>query len=354
MTPFPLHRFEQILQNLDLDLRGKLVLTEAATGAYSVTALISAASGAETRILARDSAYGTAEEAYTEVETRAAELGCFNRIRRYDTRESIRFDIITNSGHLRPLDKGRLDLLKDTGLVALMYENWEFRESDLDSAYCLEKSIPVVGLNERHPDVDVFGFLGDMAAKLAFDSGRPLYRSNALIFTNNDFGPWIAKRWTRFCETVWVCGKNPEEYADIDGIRYVGDFPEPDLEAIDIPLDFVVYSAVPFIRRLAGKGIAGGFDPIRVPERHRRALWLRFCGGMETGDFDDAGIAYFPAAVKDGHMGVLPSHLGYEPVIRLQAGSLKAAQLHLLGETHYRGIPLATPLPINRASYAGG
>lgn len=353
MTPFPVHRFRQIPENLGLNLRNKAVLTEAATGAYSVTALIAAAAGAETRILARDSAYGNAEEAYKEVEYLAEQLGCRHLIRRFDIKEPIRFDIITNSGHLRPLDREKLRLLKDTGIVALMYENWEFRDSDLDATYCTQKKIPIVGLNERHPDVDVFGFLGDMAAKLAFDAERPLYRSNALIFTNNDFGPWIAKSWARFCETVWVCGKGAEEYAGIENIRYLGNFPNPNLDSVEVPLDFVVYSAAPFNRRLAGQGIAGGFDPFSIPEHHRQALWLRFCGGIETADFDSAGISYFPKLVKDGHMGVLPSHLGYEPVIRLQAGSLKAAELALRGETHYRGISLATPLPINRGTYAG-
>ena len=41
-----------------------------------------------------------------------------------------------------------------------------------------------------------------------------------------------------------------------------------------------------------------------------------------------------------GHMGSLLSELGPDPVIRLQAGGLKAAEVALAGGSTYRDIPI--------------
>jgi hypothetical protein len=39
-------------------------------------------------------------------------------------------------------------------------------------------------------------------------------------------------------------------------------------------------------------------------------------------------------------MGVLPSAIGYDPIIRLQAGGLKVGELLIKNETSFNGIPL--------------
>jgi hypothetical protein len=36
-------------------------------------------------------------------------------------------------------------------------------------------------------------------------------------------------------------------------------------------------------------------------------------------------------------MGIIPSEIGADPVVRLQAGGLKVAQLMMEGATHFRG-----------------
>jgi hypothetical protein len=53
--------------------------------------------------------------------------------------------------------------MKPTAVIPLMFEAWEFRPSDLELAAAQQRGILVAGTNERHPDVDVFSFLGIMA-----------------------------------------------------------------------------------------------------------------------------------------------------------------------------------------------
>jgi len=71
-----------------------------------------------------------------------------------------------------------------------MYENWEFRSSDLDLEASRVHGIRVGGTNERHPTVGVFEYLGIMAVKLllerqAFQCAEVGYCS----YVDNEFGP---------------------------------------------------------------------------------------------------------------------------------------------------------------------
>ena len=51
-------------------------------------------------------------------------------------------------------------------------------------------------------------------------------------------------------------------------------------------------------------------------------------------------MRYFPAHVHSGHMGVLPSAVGFDPVIRLQAGGLKSAEAMMTDKHEHNDIPI--------------
>ena len=53
------NKIEDAIDRLELDLSGKVVLTEAATGAYIVTPVIAALAGAEVYAFTKDTRYGT-------------------------------------------------------------------------------------------------------------------------------------------------------------------------------------------------------------------------------------------------------------------------------------------------------
>ena len=56
------NKIEDAVDRLNLDLSGKVVLTEAATGAYIVTPVIAALAGAEVYAFTKDTRYGTVAE----------------------------------------------------------------------------------------------------------------------------------------------------------------------------------------------------------------------------------------------------------------------------------------------------
>jgi hypothetical protein len=123
---------------LGLDLGGLNVITEAATGAYACTAVIAAMAGARVTALARDTVrHGSARDAFDATLGLARLAGVADRVDavgRLDPAALVRCDILTNSGHLRPITRAMIERLPGRAVIALMFEAWEFRGTDLDLA----------------------------------------------------------------------------------------------------------------------------------------------------------------------------------------------------------------------------
>jgi hypothetical protein len=188
---------QQSIKRCDLQLQQATILTEAATGAYVVTPVLAAMAGAEkVYAISRSTRYGSAEQVIEQTQQLAVLAGVSDRIQFISekTPEIVaQTDIITNSGHVRPINSEMISWMKPSAVIGLMYEAWEFRPEDLDLSACQLRNIPVVGVNERHPGVDVFSFLGIMAVKLLLDAGISVYTSNILLLCDNPFLPFIEK-----------------------------------------------------------------------------------------------------------------------------------------------------------------
>jgi len=323
------------VEQLELDLSQKVVLTEAANGAYSATALIAAVAGAEVYAFTRPTSYGTVEEVFNFMRSKMA-LFSNPKIHLIDslTPEIIhKADIITNSGHLRPLNKEKLQHVKKGAVISLMYEDWELRNSDIDVDYCKANNIPIGAVNERHTDVDVFGYLGDMAIKLILDAGLCLYRRKFVLICNNDFGPYIAKTLSKVCSKIGVIGTlSDKELYRCENIDWLSDFPNINISSEYSDSEAIILSASPFTNIWIGEDTL--ITPTQLYEDFRHPLILRFIGDVNTDILKKNNIRYYPETVSSGHMGVIPSDIGYDSVIRLQAGGLKAGQA-LLEKNYY-------------------
>ncbi len=62
---------------------------------------------------------------------------------------------------------------------------------------------------------------------------------------------------------------------------------------------------------------------------------LRYAGDINEEDCKGQ-IDFFPPHVHSGHMGILPSAIGFDPIIRLQSGGLKVAELLMAEQTHFK------------------
>lgn len=294
---------------LELDLSGMTVITEAATGYYASTAVIAAMAGAaHVHAVGRDTRrYGSFEDAGSAVLSLADAAGVARRItvsRRAEPEMLTECDILTNSGHLRPITADMIAQLPDRAVIALMFETWEFRGTDLDLDACRDRGIRIAGVNERHPAVGVFPYLGPLCANLLGDAGLTLAGARCHLLCDNPFAPFIQQGLLDAGASV-VLGVSP---------CAPGGF-TPD--AVIVALD-------PFRNpRLDETDLNALGDP------GRDVLLAQFWGDI---DRDAArrvwrGPVWPPEEPPPGHMAVLLSDLGHEPIVRLQAGSLRAAEI---------------------------
>ena len=295
-----------------LDLSGAVVLTEAANGPYVVTPVLAALGGAaEVVALTRDTRYGSATEVTRQTLQLAEAAGVADRITVTTTRrpEDIsRADVVTNSGHVRPIDANMVALMKPTAVVPLMFEAWEAEagRSDLDIPALRARGITVAGTNERHPAVDVFSYLGLMAVKLLLDAAVPAYRSRIAVLCDNPFRDFVVRGLT-------AAGAEVTTAATLDELL-AGPQPEALLVAMR-PTGAPVLDAAG-VAALAGR-------------------WPGCLVAQYWGDLDRTGLAahhlpVWPAtAPASGHMGILPSAVGPDPIVRLQTGGLKVAEVLL-------------------------
>lgn len=338
---FNIKEISSVIAELSLDLTGKTVLTEAATGSYAITAIIAALSGARVYAYAKDSSYGSVTEVFHNMETVADDLGA-EGIKLIDklTPEIIsEADIITNSGHLRPLDKDMLKYLKSDAVIPVMYEKWELRESDIDIDYCRRNGIKVAGTNERHSCVGVFNYLGDMLIKLILDSGLCLYGRRFVVVSNNDFGPYLTDTLSKMAEKVGVVTTKGRREDYGPEVVHIGEFPNIEFSEEFYDSDAVIFTAAPFSDLWIGDGRP--IEPQALVNSFRNPYLLRYAGDISEKDLKKSDIPYYPAEVKSGHMGIIPSEVGWAPVIRLQAGGLKAGELMLKDENFFKGELLA-------------
>jgi hypothetical protein len=148
----------------------------------------------------------------------------------------------------------------------------------------------------------VFSFLGVMAVKLLLDAGVAVYGSEILLLCDNPFGPFIEKG-LRGAGARIQCARKLTSPANNDAI---------------------VVAMTPGLPCVNAAVIAQDFPGAVVAD---------FWGGIDRSALSEHGVPYWPLEdVAPGHMGILPSAVGPEPVVRLQCGGLK------VGETMARAV----------------
>lgn len=301
----------EAVERCELDLAGTAVLTEAATGPYVVTGVLAALAGADVVAVTRQTRYGTVEEVAAGTNALAEHLGVRHRVRVTSDRAPKLFgaaDVVTNSGHLRPIVGPVADAIRPNAVIALMFEAWEIQagrlDLDLDGLLC--RGVQMAGTNERHPHVDVFSFLGPMAVAHLADAGVSAYGGTIAVLCDNPFSTFLQDGLSRAGAQVRV-GERLEQV--IAG-------PAPDA---------VVVALTPRARPVLSDA-----DLAHIARSWPATLLAQFWGDLDREACELAGVPVWPPTPPvAGHMAVLPSRVGPEPIVRLQAGGLKVAQVLL-------------------------
>lgn len=320
MNPERAHRLiENAVQVFHLDLQGLKVLTEAATGQYIYGPLIAAAAGADMVFaLTRDSRYGSAADIQCETMALAECWGLADRIAVLISRNDRRIseaDIVTNVGFVRPLDVAFLSLLSPTAVVPLMWESWEFRPEDLDLPECRRLGIPVLGTNERLPELQMFRYVGHLAVKLLFELEIEVFRSRVAVFGGGAFGESIEESLRQAgTETLWI---KPE--------LHVPNGPAPDWRRLVVGCDAIVVAEHHYRGLLIGPG--GLFEADDLASLNPGMVLAHIAGGVNAKSLERARIPYLPNHIASaGYMSLTPAYLGPRPLIDLHSAGLKVGE----------------------------
>ena len=301
---------------LELDLQGRVVYTEAATGAYVVTPVLAALAGAQRVIAAtRATPHGSVDEVIAQTRALAELLGVWEQITIATERRPADVagaDVVTNSGHVRPIDAEFVSWMKPGSVVPLMFEAWEIQcgRYDIDLDALRMKGIAVAGTNERHPAVGVFEHLGPMAVVLLTECGVAVRGARVVVVCDNPFMPYLVHGLHRAGAEV-SAGESLDSASDS---RF-----RPDVVLVAL--------------RPRGHPVVDASAARRLARRWPEAIVAQYWGDIDRSALAAAELPYWPPeAPRAGHMAVLPSAVGPEPIVRLQAGGLRVAQVLLTPE----------------------
>jgi hypothetical protein len=310
---------DETIRTLGLDLTGLTVLTEAGTGSFSLTASIAALAGApRVFIAARDSPYGTAQEAIDETLHFANELlvGKVVSILPHRFHEYVaQADIITNLRGVRPIDQSLVEQLKPTAVVPLMFESWEYRPEDLDIRACRARGILVLGTNESHPHVGVLKYVGMVALRLLFESGIELLRNKVIVLGEGVFSDIAV-------EALHAIGAQVE-------VITAGQMESPDeskwMEQVASADALLVAEHV---LRAPLIGSSAHIKPAWLMEQNPGISVVHISGNVDREDLSRAGIRAYPEVfAPPGYMSVSTAYVGPAPVIYLHAAGLKVGEI---------------------------
>jgi hypothetical protein len=217
-------------------------------------------------------------------------------------------DIVTNSGNVRPIDARTIGWMKPSAVVPLMSENWaaQARPDDVEVGILRRRGIAVAGTNERHPSVKSYRYLPAMAISLLTNAGMSPYDSTIAMLCDNPFAGYLVSGLERVGARV----SSATQLTELD----------PD-SVPDVLLVAVRPTRAPIIDSSAAAYIARRWPAVVVAQ-----LW----GDIDRRALNAVSLRYWPyEAPRLGHMAILASDLGPDPVVRLQAGGLKVGEVLL-------------------------
>jgi hypothetical protein len=305
---------DAIIKKLSLDLTGKTVLTEVGSNAFMFTPLIALKANAE-KVWAwcKDTRYGKAEgiiENCKALISYAAldESKIIFEANADNIEHLASADIITNSGFLRPLTKDKLQHVKETAVIPVMYEKWELRASDIDVEYCKQRNLKVAGTWENYPGLEVFDYCEQLIVKLALESGVEIKNNKIIIWSSDQFGEKAESGFLKLGAAEII--KTTSSLVVNDHIH---------------DCDLLLFCDYTSDEILIGE--SGVLDVDVLHQKNPSLLITHLCGNIDI-SFIPKEIKVYPAINGSNHkMTFTLAHLGIDPTIRLLAAGLKVGEL---------------------------
>ncbi len=298
-----------------LDLTGLSILTEAATGNYAYGPIIAALAGAErVYVYCKDSRYGTQAEVYANLHAMAERFGISDRLvySREKSEHAGLADIVTNTGHLRPLDGVFIQKLRPEAVIPLMWETWEWRPTELDLDACRQHGVMVLGTHEGHKDIRLHLCAGLIPVKMLFDMGFAIFDTRVLLVGGCPVGDFIEDVFKRL---------------SLPYTRILPFTRDEELGSLLESHDVLLVADHREKRQLVGGEDA--FIPLTLLRRHNPHLPLaHICGDIDADLLRSSGFCLFPERIAPvGYMSWSGDALGASPTFTLLTAGMKVGEV---------------------------
>jgi hypothetical protein len=312
---------KELVERFSINLSGLTIYTEAASGPYLFAPILAAFAGAK-KVFAQtcDSRFSKANEVKSETIKVAKSFGLSNRIEVLTNRchnSLSEADIVTNTGFVRPIDRDLISKLKQTAVIPLMWETWEFRPSDFDLEYCKAKEILVLGTNESRPPCDMSNFIGWTSIKLLFaldfDGGK------VLVIGSKDVpaSPIVNAMLSLGIDVTWV-SKDKESNIHFENFRE----------------HFLNYGHTYAIMIIAEHripdlilGVGGILDYETIKLINNELKIGIICGNVDFVGLKESSLRFEPKHIAPfGFISYQPYIMGSRPVLTLYAAGLKVGE----------------------------
>lgn len=308
---------KSVIKDLNIDLTGMNVLTEAASGPFVVTPVLAAMAGANHVVaIGKNSPWGGFDEVSKHLFNLANEAGCADRISVSD-RPAIEhasgMHIVTNLGFVRPINAAFVAKLPADSAVPLMWEPWEYRVEDIDLQACQVNGIPVLGTNEGHPRLSIFAYLSRVVERLLHERDIEVERSRLLLIASAPFGPAIEEGLRR-------SGAHVVRVDPIASVNWV-------TESVS---HFEHLDAVVVAEHRSQEDIVGRSGLPAQALKDAGVEIIHLCGSVDEKEMVATRLCKHPSRkVPHGVMTVTTDYVGPRPVIDLHAAGL-AVGAHLV------------------------
>jgi len=302
---------EQLIKKYKLNLTGKIILTEAASGSYFYNPMIALLANAKcVYTYCKNSKYGDSKEINNLINLKYQEAKILNKVYQLESLDSkviSTIDILTNSGHLRPLTEDLINKLKPTAVIPLMWEPWEMRDNEIDIKAIKNNNILLMGTNEHEYPCDM----------------RPYSPLTAVHLMMNDKVDLTIEKVIIFGEQKTLAIAIDEGFRDI-GISSTRISINSSRQEIQKALNWGTYLLIAEHKNhdvIVGSNGFIGIDQLINANIYSVGV---ISGLVNKEELVLQGISVFPELIeRPGYMSYQPSVLGPYPVMDLFAAGLK-------------------------------
>ena len=310
---------------LKLNLSGLKIYTEVGSGNYLYTPIIASIAGArKTYAIVNDSKYGRKEKIKKDIELVMRQFNINNIEVVFEKKESDleQCDIITNSGFVRPIDKETIMSLKNTAVIPLMWETWEFRPEEIDIFECKKKNILVLGTNEHNSSLRITEAAGFLLCKVLFDAGRSVFRDKILLISSGAMGDLFSDFLDR-------------NFIDYDRLNFDNNLQRKhsnSVKTIEVVLQSIAqYDVIVVAEHIFNHDLMSDNGIIRcnlLSKENPFVNVVHICGNVNINDIKKHNIMIYPNnPAPFGYMTVTADTFDPESVIELNTAGLKVGEV---------------------------